>query len=133
MRSSNSSCVTCFMIDDVVVTLTAENRLCNEDDLYQINDLDVCKKAVSQLESEHPEVRFSGRKTGKYPPGCFLYVKKHVYFTSGPGEKNQHSQHICSKSNYSSGAGGKNEHSQNICSKGNNNRYICNLNIIKQY
>ena len=97
--------MTYSIIDHRSISLTAENRLCTDD---YVDDEDVCKKTVSQLEDQYLSVKFSGNFTGvnTNPPGCFLYVKKHVYFNwkalldGGTSGKNPNSQHICWEGSY---------------------------------
>ena len=79
--------------------------------MQHINDLDACKKAVSQLEDNYPGVIFDGYSNRGYPPGCFLFAKKYVYFNANSGSKNRRAQHICKTRNYI--------------------KYVFNLNIFK--
>ena len=91
------------MIGHASVTLTAKNRLCNEDGLQHVIDLNVCKKAAVILHDQYSSVKFEGDNRGKYPPGCFLFVyHKHafIYFNSGSGHRNANSQHICKEGSY---------------------------------
>ena len=69
---------TYFIIDahnvsDLVIM--AKNRLCNDDGLQYVNDLDDCNNTVSKLQDEYPGVQFIGsvNRSGPFPPGCSLY------------------------------------------------------------
>ena len=95
--------MTYSIIDHRSISLTAKNKLCADD---YVDDEDVCKNTVSQLKDQYPSVKFRGNISGKFPPGCFLYAKKYVYFNwkalldGGTSGKNPHSQHICWEGSY---------------------------------
>ena len=96
--------VNCFrtyqIVDDVRVTLTAQNQLCDEIGLQQVNDLADCKKAVSKIQGQYPEAKFDGKVSNQFDPaGCSLYDKQNVHFNKKSGRKNRRSQHICYEGN----------------------------------